>query len=405
MKVLIAEDDGVSRHMLQNFLEKWGYDVVATSNGKEAWGRFQDEEFPLIISDWMMPEMDGLELIRHVRARQQPGYVYIILLTALAQKKDVVEGMSAGADDFVTKPFDRDELRVRLRAGERIIHLERSLTEQNRVLRETQAALIQSENLASLGQLAAGMAHEINNPVAYVTNNLAVLRRDLVAALSILDKYREGRAILAQVAPGLAAEAARMEAVIDLAYTQDNLARLLEKSIEGLQRVRDIVNNLRDFARSDELEWGEEDLVRSLVSTIEVLGHEIRRKGIRIETRFQELPPVPCHPGKMNQAFLNVLLNAVQACGPGGVIKVSTWTEPSGEAVVGIKDNGRGISPEQLPHIFEPFFTTKLVGEGKGLGLSVSYGIIRAHGGSITVESTPGRGSAVLIRIPLKSPV
>jgi two-component system, NtrC family, sensor kinase len=326
-------------------------------------------------------------------------------LTALAQKKDVVEGMSVGADDFVTKPFDRDELRVRLRAGERIIHLERSLTEQNRVLRQTQAALIQSENLASLGQLAAGMAHEINNPVAYVTNNLAVLRRDLLAALSILDKYREGREILAQVAPGLAAEAARMEAAIDLAYTQDNLARLLEKSIEGLQRVRDIVNNLRDFARSDELEWGEEDLVRSLVSTIEVLGHEIKRKGIRIETRFQELPPVPCHPGKMNQAFLNILLNAVQACGPGGVIKVSTWTEPSGEAVVGIKDNGRGITPEHLPHIFEPFFTTKLVGEGKGLGLSVSYGIIRAHGGSITVESTPGRGSAFLIRIPLKSPV
>ena len=403
MKVLIAEDDIISRRMLQNFLEKWGYEVVAACNGNEAWSRFQEEEFSLVITDWMMPEVDGLELIRRIRAREEPGYVYIILLTALSQKKDVVEGLSAGADDFVTKPFDRDELRVRLHAGERIIHLERSLTEQNRVLRETQSALIQSENLASLGQLAAGMAHEINNPVAYVTNNLAVLRRDLLAAMSVLNKYREGRESLASVAPALAAEAAQMEVTMDLAYIQENLARLLERSLDGLHRVRDIVNNLRDFARLDEANWKEEDLAQSLSSTIEVLGYEIQRKGVRLETRFQSAPPIPCHPGKLNQALLNLILNAIQACGSDGVVRVGLWTDPPGSVVIEIKDNGCGIAPVHLPHIFDPFFTTKVVGEGKGLGLSVSFGIIRDHGGTITVDSQPSRGSTFQIRLPIKT--
>src|SRR5204863_5980170 len=131
------------------------------------------------ISDWMMPETDGVELIRRIRASQRAGYVYTILLTARSEKEDIVRGMEAGADDFVTKPFDRDELRVRLRAGERIIQLEHTLAEQNQALREAQAALVQSEKLAGLGRLAAGVAHEINKPRAYVTNDLKVVPRDM----------------------------------------------------------------------------------------------------------------------------------------------------------------------------------------------------------------------------------
>src|SRR5262245_16217361 len=184
VRVLIAEDDPVSRRLLQSHLERWGHEVTAAADGGEAWRLFQAGDFPLVVSDWMMPEVDGPELVRRIRACEGRHYVYVLLLTARSQKEDVVQGMEAGADDFVTKPFDREELRVRVRAGERIVHLEHTLAEQNRALREAQAALVQSEKLASLGRLAAGVAHEINNPVAYVTNNLVVLRRDMQAALA-----------------------------------------------------------------------------------------------------------------------------------------------------------------------------------------------------------------------------
>src|SRR5207247_8364759 len=149
--------------------------------------------------------------------------------------------MDAGANDFVTKPFDRDELRVRLRAGERIIHLEHTLAEQNRALREAQAALVQSEKMASLGQLAAGVAHEINNPIAYVTNNLAVLRRDVPAAMTVLDKYREAGESLRRVEPEIVAEVTRLEEEIDLPFIQEGIARQLDQSIQGLQWLRELL--------------------------------------------------------------------------------------------------------------------------------------------------------------------
>ena len=174
----------------------------------------------------MMPELDGPGLIRRIRSSQRPGYVYAILLTAKSQKEDLVEGMEAGADDFLTKPFDRDELRVRLRAGERIIRLEQNL-------RETKVALIQTEKLAGLGRLAAGVAHEINNPLSFVVNNLALLRRDVLDALRVLDKYREGGDILARAEPGLAAEATRLEEEVDLPYFRENLPRLVRELGRG----------------------------------------------------------------------------------------------------------------------------------------------------------------------------
>jgi len=407
VKVLIAEDDPVSRHLLQSYLQQWGHQVVAAPDGAAAWRLFQESVFPLVLSDWVMPEMDGLELIRQIRAQPSGAYVYIILLTAKSQKQDVIEGMEVGANDFVTKPFDRGELRVRLGAGERIIKLEQTLAEQNRALREAQAALVQTEKLASLGQLAAGMAHEINNPIAYVANNLAVLRRDVPAALEVLDKYREGRDLLRGAAPELTAEAERMEEAIDLPYIRDSLPRLFERSLDGLKRVRDIVKNLRDFARLDEADFKEADLNAALQSTLEIIGHEIKKNAIRMRTCLAELPPVLCHPGKINQVFLNVLMNAIQASPSGGSVEARTRVDESaaaGGVAIEIQDSGCGIKPEHRERIFDPFFTTKPVGQGTGLGLSVSYGIIRDHGGAIEVESEVGRGTLFRIRLPLRPP-
>jgi two-component system, NtrC family, sensor kinase len=393
VKVLIAEDDPVSRRLLQAHLERWGHEVTAAADGGEAWRRFQAGDYPLVITDWMMPEMDGPELIRRIRACPRPGYVYVILLTALARKEDVVEGMESGANDFVTKPFDREELRVRLRAGERIIELEHSLARQNQALREAQAAVVQNEKLASLGRLAAGVAHEINNPLAYVTNNLVVLRRDMQAALGALEAYRQGRT----------ADAAWLEEEADVVYFQQHFARTCDKTLEGLQRVRDIVQNLRDFAHLDEAEFKEADLNAALAAALEILGHAAKQKDVRLETHFEPLPPVLGHAGKLNQVFLHLLENAVDACDRGGTVTARTRVEGGSEVVVEVQDTGCGISAEHHARLFEPFFTTKPVGQGTGLGLSVSFGIIRDHGGRIEVESEVGKGSTFRVRLPVRA--
>jgi two-component system NtrC family sensor kinase len=147
MKILVVDDEAISRKLLANYLQKWGHDVVVAENGAEAWALFCEDRFPIVLSDWMMPEVDGLELIRRIRAHDAAGYVYVILLTAKAQKEDVVEGMEAGADDFVAKPFDRDELRVRLWEGERMIQLHQTVAERNRALQEAQDALSEGKEL------------------------------------------------------------------------------------------------------------------------------------------------------------------------------------------------------------------------------------------------------------------
>ncbi|HPM79744.1 MAG TPA: response regulator [Candidatus Anammoximicrobium sp.] len=403
MKVLIVEDSLVTRRLLRACLQKWEYEVEEAAHGAEAWEFFQHDYFPLVLTDWLMPEMDGLELIHRIRACDLPGYVYIILLTAKSEKEDLVAGMDAGADDFLIKPFDPDELRVRMRAGERIIALERRLADQNRRLREAQAALVQSERLASLGQLAAGMAHEINNPVAYVTNNLAVLNRDVGSVMEVLQAYQRGAETLAQADPSLAAQIAELERTADLAWVQENSSRLFAASLDGLSRVRNIIQNLREFARLDAAELDELDLNAALKSTLDVLRRDLDEKQLTVSTRFEPLPPVLCRPAKIHQLFHNLLLNAIQASGPQAGIELRT-TADDDQVLVDVQDHGSGIDPVHLPHIFEPFFTTKAVGSGAGLGLSICYGIVRDQGGAIDVDSQPGRGSTFRVRLPFRPP-
>ncbi|MBW3596108.1 MAG: response regulator [Planctomycetes bacterium] len=401
MKILVADDSAIMQRLLLRSLEKWNYDAVVAADGAEAWELFQQDRFPLVLTDWMMPGVDGLELIRRIRASQQLGYVYIILLTAKTEKEDLVTAMDAGADDFLSKPFDQQELRVRVREGERIIRLEQTLAEQNRRLRETQAALVQSEKLASLGQLAAGMAHEINNPIAYVANNLAVLRRDVLEVMDLLERYREGRTKLADADPALAAKIAAAEEECDLPWLNENLPRLFKSSLEGLSRVREIVSNLRDFARLDEAELDELDLNAALESTAKVLGRETAEKELSVELELAPIPKITGRPQKLNQVLYNLLLNAVQASEPQG--RITLRTRQIGEGVVlEVEDRGCGIEPQNLSRVFEPFFTTRPIGRGTGLGLAISYGIVRDHGGAIEVESRPGEGSLFRVTLPVR---
>jgi signal transduction histidine kinase len=399
MKILVADDSEPERRLLAGLLQKWDYEAVLASNGAEAWKMFQAGDFRLVLTDWMMPEMSGIELIQRIRKLDLPGYIYLVILTGRNQKEDLVEAMDAGADDFVPKPIHPGELRSRLRHGERIVRLERRLADQNRELRQTQAALVQSEKLASLGQMAAGMAHEINNPIAFVANNLAVLKRDVSAALAVLDAYREIQGELADAAPQLTARAIEKETECDLEWIRANVEQLFDRSQAGLDRVRQTVNNLRDFARLDEATIDSLDVNAALQSTVKLLHHEIEEHCLSLKTDFACVRPVLCQPGKIHQVLHSLLVNAIQASHTGGVIELRT-TDDDDAVVVEVEDHGCGIEPFNMPRIFEPFFTTKPVGSGAGLALAACYGIVRDHGGTIGVESEAGKGSMFRVRLP-----
>ncbi|MEW4452423.1 response regulator [Bremerella sp. JC817] len=401
MRVLVAEDGLMMRRLLVRALEGWEYDVTEVENGAEAWEAFEKEPFRLVLTDWVMPEVDGLELIRRIRAAQAPFYVYIILLTAKSEKEDLVVGMEVGADDFLVKPVDHNELRVRLREGERIVRLEQELAEQNRQLRETQAALVQSEKLASLGQMAAGMAHEINNPIALVANNLAVLKRDISAAFDLLDLYRSIHSDLLQTHPELAQQAAELEEECDYQWIRTESPQLFDRSLAGLNRVRDIVQNLRSFARLDEAELDYLDVNSALFAVSQVLHHEVDLQQVELRIDPGDIPMILCEPGKIQQVLHHLLLNAIQASEPGSTVTMRSARCEEGVRI-DVEDHGCGISSSDLAHIFEPFFTTRAVGSGQGLGLAVSYGIVRDHGGSIQVRSQLGRGSTFSVQLPIR---
>lgn len=401
MKVLLAEDSLTMRRALASHLQKWQYEVIEAADGAAAWQAFQDEHFELVLTDWMMPEMDGLELIRRIRRCERTEYVYIVLLTARSENEDLVHAMEAGADDFLGKPCNPKELKVRLAAGERILALEHRLLDQNRQLQNAQAALIQSEKLAGVAQLAAGMAHEINNPIAFVANNLAVLQRDVRGLMDLVTQFVASRPLLESVAPEAAGQLESLEAECDLPWMEENLPQLFQSSSDGLARVRRIVENLRDFAHLDEAEWDDMDVSRALEATMEVLTPEFESRQLTVSRQIDDGLVVHCRPAKIKQVFHGILLNAAQASQPGQEIDVTAVQEDD-QVLVRISDQGSGIDRETLAHMFEPFYTTRSVGSGRGLGLAVSYGIIRQHGGKIEVSSTPGEGSVFEVRLPVR---
>jgi signal transduction histidine kinase len=271
----------------------------------------------------------------------------------------------------------------------------------NAKYRSAHEQLIQTEKLASIGQLAAGVAHEINNPIGYVHSNLATLVNYTSHLLSLIEAYEE--AVARGTSNPMLAEINEMRRRFDIEFVRTDLPQLLSESQEGVERVRKIVQDLKDFSRSDATdEWILADLHKGLDSTLNIVWNELKYKA-RVVKTYGELPRVECIPSELNQVFLNILVNAGQAIEQNGVITVATSLEGS-EAVVAIGDDGAGIPEEVLPRIFDPFFTTKTVGAGTGLGLSISYGIVKKHGGRFEVSSSPGQGTLFKIYIPVHRP-
>lgn len=569
MAILIADDDITSLKLIQRMLESMGYSVIIAKDGVEAWEAYKARKPRIIISDWVMPEMDGLELCRNIRKVPAENYTYIIIVTSKTKTGDLIEAFNAGADDYISKPFALDELKVRVSNGKRILELEnqhknlqktlersrnklrtvldglneeiaavdrdnhfvslneaavkalghpyddligkncfevnkdlaepiwrgkiaqiaqrvfdrgeaeylldkyedkkgklkvkqqsvlpikeengpieqvilvsRDVTQEYKKtyeirqlnerlkktsvevnaknlklkkaltkIEETQTQIIQSEKMASIGQLAAGVAHEINNPIGFVSSNLRTLgdyRQDLG---KLIDHYRgfvesiRNQSFTSNMPNELITQIEAIEAMeenVDIDFIQEDMGDLVRDCIEGAERIRKIVLDLKDFAHPGEDKPKATDINNGIESTLNVVYNELKYKA-KIIKNYGDLPIIQCYPQQINQVFMNILVNAAQAIERNGEIRIDT--ELNDDVVeIRISDTGCGIPEKNLTRIFDPFFTTKDVGKGTGLGMNIAYNIVQKHNGTITVESKVGRGTTFKIRLPLTMP-
>ncbi len=390
MDILIADDDFYASKFVEKTLSDMGHRVHVVENGLEAWEVFQREPVRMVISDWMMPEMDGPTLCRKIRSSDRAQYVYIILLTAKETKEDAVLGLESGADDYVVKPFDPSELRARVQAGERIIELEDER-------RNAHMQLLQSEKMASIGQLAAGVAHEINNPMGFILSNLVSLEKYVNKLTDFIQAQDEVVKDLDEV--GTVAALMEKRRKLKLDFITEDVKDLIQESLDGADRVKKIVQNLKSFSRVDQAEYKLSDLNECIESTVNIVWNELKYK-VEVEKEYGEIPMTKCYAQQLNQVFMNLLVNAAQAIEKQGKIRIRTWNE-NGSILVSIADTGSGIPPEVRNRIFDPFFTTKDVGKGTGLGLSISYDIVKNHDGEINLDSEVGKGSTFTVRLPV----
>jgi signal transduction histidine kinase len=307
---------------------------------------------------------------------------HVALAVDRAESFQTIEDLSRGLED-----------KVRVRTEQlRTAHEE--LQAAYRELQATQMQLIQREKMASVGQLVAGVAHELNNPIGFVYSNVTTLEDFVRRLRAMLEAYR--------ATPLPEAERARLHTEWDsrkIDYALKYLDSMIQGIREGAERARKIVRDLRVFARTEDDVWQPVDIHEEIESSLTLLNHLLRDR-VTVHRKFGEVPEVECVRSQMDQVFLNLLANAAQAISGPGAITIET-RQDGASAVIGIADTGPGIAPEIMGRLFDPFFTTKPVGEGTGLGLSISYEIVKKHGGEIRAESPPGGGAVFTVRIPL----
>ena len=345
-------------------------------------------------SEAVLPEEDGLHTYLSVKCPiyGEDGEPYALCVVST----DITERKRAEAE--LTHYKEHLEALV-ARRTEELTRANESLKSAHRQVEQAHTQLLQSEKMASIGQLAAGVAHEINNPVACIHSNVSSLEGYLRSVMSVVQAYEACEATLPEEGQA-AVRAAKDEA--DFEYVRSDLASVMGDTKEGLLRVKRIVNALRCFSHAGESEWQVADLRRGLDSTLNLLRTELERKA-KVVVEHGALPLVECLPSDLNQVFMNLLVNAAQAIAGRGTIAVRTGS--AGEEVwVEVADTGVGIPPGNLQKIFDPFFTTKPVGEGTGLGLSLAYGIVQKHHGRIDVESEPGKGARFRVWMPVRQP-
>ncbi|HEY3499675.1 MAG TPA: ATP-binding protein, partial [Polyangiaceae bacterium] len=400
-RLIVADDNADMRAYLERLLSPH-WEVDAFPDGRAALTAALAAPPDLVLSDFMMPEMDGVALLHALRADPRTSTVPFILISARAGEEARLEGLETGVDDYVVKPFAAREVLSRIRTHLEMAKVRRAAVESARSLAETraqllgrleqehaalqsaheqlkftQAQLIQSAKMASLGELVAGVAHEINNPLSFSLGHLSTIERSLGSVAEVLgDEIRRTAA----------------------APWERALARLSEMQL-GLQRIRTLVEKLRTFSRLDEGERKRVSVRESIESVLVILRHRFEER-ISVVTHFGEPDSLDCNASLFNQAVMNLVTNAIDAIQGQGSITLTAGAR-EGSFEVSVADTGSGIPERVRERVFEPFFTTKPVGQGTGLGLSIAFSIAKQHGGTIELLPRDGGGTVAVLRLPL----
>ncbi|OKH52339.1 hybrid sensor histidine kinase/response regulator [Calothrix sp. HK-06] len=425
--ILIVDDNPANLSVLSDALDQEGFEIWVAKSGKVALERVKYALPDLILLDIMMPEIDGYETCRQLKANSQTQNIPIIFMTALSDTANKVEGFQIGAVDYITKPFQHEEVISRVKLHLKLHELAENLEQKNTLLEENfaelslayknleqmQIKLIQSEQLSSVGQMISGIAHEMNNPVNFIYGNLAHASEYTQNILNLLRIYQEEYPI---PTPRIQDE---LEA-IDIDFLQHDLLKLINSMKIGAKRIHEMIKSTRIFSRIDEKVMKPSDIHEAIDSTLSVLNYRLKSKleypSIEVIKKYSQLPLVECYLGQMNQVFMNILNNAIDALNyynqqrsleeiikEPSQIKICTTVIDENWIAIQFADNGLGMSEEVQAKIFEPFFTTKSVGKEIGLGLSISYQIVvEKHNGNIYCKSIPGKGTEFTIKIPVQ---
>ncbi|WP_414527846.1 response regulator [Nodularia chucula] len=422
--ILLVDDNANNLKVLSEAIQGCGWKALMATDGESAIEQIEYAHPDLILLDVMMPGLDGFETCRRLKANPHTENIPIIFMTALSDATDKVKGLEIGAVDYITKPFQQEEVIARLKLHLKISHLTRTLeyrveertlelSQSLQQLKQTQLQLIQSEKMSTLGQLVAGIGHEINNPIGFISINCSHIENYVQDLLNLINLQQKK---LPQPDPEIEA----LVEEIDLEYMVEDLPKILGSMYQGISRLKDISLSLRTFARSDITSQVEFQIHEGIDSTLMLLKHRLKDQGdrpeIEIIKQYGDLPPITCYPGQLNQVFMNIIANAIDAfddlqknqskqtivsSSPDTITITTSVNHQQKSVIICIEDNALGMSPEVQAKIFEPSFTTKPVGKGTGLGLAISYQIIvDKHNGTINCNSTTGKGTKFIITLP-----
>lgn len=423
--ILIVDDNATNLSVLSHALKSAGYKIRMAVDGEEALAQVDRAHPELILLDIQMPKLDGFETCRRLQANPTTAGIPVIFMTALADTGNKAKGLSLGAVDYISKPFEQEEVLARVKIHWRLKQLtdslEQQVKERSQSLQQAQIQLVQHEKLSALGQLLAGVGHEINNPLSCIASNLTPAKQYLSDIIQLIALYQQ------HYPQPIESIASHIED-IDLAFTLEDFTNLLESMSVASDRLKDMSESLRNFARSDSNEQTTADLYKGLESTLLLLKHRLkaesgscseklhRRPAIEIIKQYSPLPCIQCYPGQLNQVFMNILANAIDALEKSNQersyaeieaqpnqITICTVVE-NNHIKISIADNGTGMSEAVRERIFDYQFTTKDVGKGTGLGLSIAQQIIvEKHRGAIAVNSVLGEGTEFVIHLPLSA--